>query len=545
MHMTRRTKLGTVAALTAMLLAGCGNGGTAKSSAGQAKDQTLTWMEPSALNSMDSSLATDIISAETIGNTNQGLLRFGAHSKVYPAVAKRYTKSKDGKTYTFYLRKSKWSNGDPVTAKDFVYSWERTVNPKTASQYAYIFADLVNDPAITKGKKAPSTLGVQAQGNYKLVVHLIHPITYFPSLVAQVSYFPQDPKVVAKYGKKYASNAQDNVYNGPFKLSYWTGTSDNWTMTKNPKYWDAQSVKLHQVKFSAVKDAQTALSQYQSGKLDEFYPTGEQPHNLRNEAGYRSLVSARAAYVELNEKHDSLLRNVKARQALSLAINRKAFVNKVLQDGSIPATGIVTKGLATHNGQDFATEATDSNATAYNLAKAKQLWAEALKEIGRKGYNMTLLADDTPVGKSTTEYLQSQWAKLPGLKVTNENLPYKVRLSRSAAKQFDVVVSLWGADYPDPLTDLQLFMSKNAYNNGSFSSSQYDSLLNRVMTTDANNPNKRWQEMVAAQKILLRQEGIIPLYQGGKPQMLKPKVKDVVYFPVGSNWDFSHAYISK
>lgn len=535
-------KLGTVSALAAVLLAACGN---ATSSSSQAKDQTLTWMESSSLSSMDNSLATDIISAETLNNTGQGLLQFGKNNKTFPAVAKSYTTSKDGKTYTFNLRKSQWSNGDPVTAKDFVYGWQRTVNPKTASQYAYLYADVKNANAIMNGKKPVSTLGIKAVGNYKVVVNLTHAVSFFPTLVAQVSFFPQNQAVVQKYGKKYASNAQSNVYNGPFKLTTWNGTADNWTLTKNPKYWNAKTVKLQHLKFSAIKDPQTALSQYQSGKMDAIYLTGQQPRNFKGNKDYRSLTSSRAAYIEMNQRKDSLMKNTKARQALSLAVNRKEFTNKVLADGSTPATGIVTKKLAVRDGQDFATEATVSSATSYDLKQAKKLWREALKETGRTSYDMTLMADDTPVAKSTTEYLQSQWTKLPGLKVTNQNIPYKTRLARSASGQFNVVVSLWGADFPDPITDLQLFTSNNSYNNGKWQSAAYDKLINAANNANANKPAARWQNMVDAQKVLLKDEGIIPLYQGGKPQLMKSKVKGVVYYSVGANWDFSKAYIAK
>jgi len=533
---------GTIA-LAALVLAACGK--SSNSAANQAKDQTLTWMEASTLTSMDNSLATDIISAETLNNTGQGLLQFGKNNKVFPAVAKSYSKSKDGTTYTFNLRKSQWSNGDQVTAKDFVYGWQRTVNPKTASQYAYLYADVKNANAIMNGKKPVSSLGIKAVGNYKVVVTLTHAVSYFPTLVSQVSFFPQNQSVVNKYGKKYASNAQTNVYNGPFKLTYWTGTSDNWTMSKNAKYWDAKDVKLKQVKFSAVKDPQTALSQYQSGKLDAIYLSGQQPRNFKGNKDYRSLASSRAAYIEMNQKKDTLMKNVKARQALSLAINRSEFTNKVLADGSTPATGIVTTGLALRNGKDFVKESAVPGATSYNLTKAKQLWKEALKETGRTSYDMTLMADDTPVAKSTTEYLQSQWTKLPGLKVTNNNIPYKTRLARSASHDFNVVVSLWGADFPDPITDLSLFTSKNSYNNGQWSSKTYDKLIDEAMNKNANKPAARWQNMIDAQKDLVKQEGIIPLYQGGKPQLLNSKVKGVVYYSVGANWDFSKAYIAK
>ena len=155
------------------------------------------------------------------------------------------------------------------------------------------------------------------------------------------------------------------------------------------------------------------------------------------------------------------------------------------------------------------------------------------------------MADDTPEGKSTTEYVQSQWSKLPNFKVTNSNLPYKTRLARSAAGQFDAVVTLWGADFPDPITDLSLFTSDNSYNNGKWSNKQYDQLIKAATTTNANKPAARWQNLIDAQKILLNDQGIIPVYQAGKPQLMKSKVKGVVYFPVSSNWDFSKAYIAK
>ncbi|MDP0529624.1 ABC transporter substrate-binding protein, partial [Lacticaseibacillus paracasei] len=199
MQVRAMIKLGTVAALTAISLAACGT------SSKQSQNQTLTWMETSSLPTMDNSLATDVVSGETLNNTGEGLLKFGKNSSTHPGVAKSYSKSKDGKTYTFNLRKSKWSNGDQVTAKDFVYGWQRTVNPKTGSQYAYLYADVKNANAIMKGKKPVSTLGIKAVGKYKVVVTLTHAVSYFPTLVAQTAFFPQNKSVVEKYGKKYAT----------------------------------------------------------------------------------------------------------------------------------------------------------------------------------------------------------------------------------------------------------------------------------------------------------------------------------------------------
>ncbi|WP_367296330.1 peptide ABC transporter substrate-binding protein [Levilactobacillus yonginensis] len=542
MKINSAVKLGTVATFAAVLLAACGS---SSSSSSEASKQTLNWMENSALPSMDLSTSTDVVSGETENNTNEGLLRFGKNSKTLPGVAKSYTKSKDGKTYTFNLRKSNWSNGDKVTAKDFVYAWQRTVNPKTASQYSYMYAQVKNANAIIAKKKPVSSLGVKAVGDYKLVVTLTQATSYFPALVASPMFFPQNQSVVQKYGKKYATNAASNVYNGPFKLTYWTGTSDNWTLSKNTKYWNAKNVKLKKINFKTMKDPQTSLSQYQSGKLDATYLSGQQPKNYKNSKQYVERKSASTFYIELNEKKDSMMKNKKARQALSLAINRNQFVNKVLADGSTAAKGLVSTGLASKDGKDFNTAAAVPSATTQDLAKAKKLWKQALKETGRKSYSLTLMADDTPAGKNSAEFIQSQWAKLDGLKVTNSNLPFKTRLARSQNGQFDAVISAWGADFPDPISFLSLFTSGNSYNNGKWASKSYDKYVKAASGKDANDASARWNDMVNAQKTILGDQGIIPVYQQGKAQLVKSNVKGLIYFPTGANWDFSSAYISK
>ncbi|SMS14828.1 peptide ABC transporter substrate-binding protein [Levilactobacillus zymae] len=543
MRINSAVKLGTVATFAAIVLAACGSSSSSSTSA--AKGQTLNWMEASALPSMDISKATDQVSGETMNNTGEGLLRIGKNNKLTPGVAKSYSKSKDGTVYTFNLRKSKWSNGDPVTAQNFVYSWQRTVNPKTASQYAYLLAPVKNADAISKGKQPVSALGIKAQGKYKVVVTLTKATAYFPSLVASPTFFPQNASVAKKYGSKYATTAQANVYNGPFKLTYWTGTSDNWSMSKNANYWNAKNVKLKKINFKTMKDPQTALSQYQSGKLDATYLSGQQPKNYKNSKEYVERKSAGTFYLELNEKKDSMLRNKHARQALSMAINRNQFINKVLEDGSTPAKGVVATGLASYKGKDFTDVANVKSASTQNLTQAKKLWKQALKETGRKSYSLTFMADDTPAGKNAAEFIQSQWAKLPNLKVTNQNLPFKTRLSRSQNGQFDVVATAWGADFPDPISFLQLFTSDNAYNNGKWKSAAYDKDIANVNGKDANNESARWNDMVNAQKTLLNDQGVIPFYQQGKAQLVKSNVKGLIYFPTGANWDFSKTYIAK
>ncbi|MFT8908838.1 MAG: peptide ABC transporter substrate-binding protein, partial [Lentilactobacillus diolivorans] len=530
--------LSGVALLSALVLAGCGS----KSSSTGTKKQTLNWMVPSSISTMDTSKMTDLYSSQVANATNEGLLRMG-NSKVTPGVAKSYKISNGGKTWTFNLRHSKWNDGKPVTAEDFVFAWQRTVSPKTASQYAYIFGNVKNATQISAGKMSPSKLGVKADGNYKLVVTLNKPQSFFKYMVAQGYYFPQEKSIVQKYGSNYATNATKNGYNGPFILKGWNGTNDTFKLVKNPKYWDAKKVKLSTVNFQTIKDPSTALNSYQSNKLDFTTLNGTQVKQYKNNKDYHDYLEASSFYLEMNEKKDPMFKNKNIRRALSLAIDKKQFVDKVLADGSIAPKGYVPAKMSSHNGKDFADQAYVKDAVEYNLAQAKKYWAKGLKETGKKSVSLTLLSDDTDGAKKNTEFVQSQLTKLPGLKITNQNVPFKTRLSRSQNGQFDLVITAWIADYPDPSNFLDLFTSTNSQNNGKWKNAQYDALIKKSESTDANNETARWNDMVQAEKILMNDQGIVPLYQQAQSTLMQSKVKGVQFFPTSPQWAWDKASI--
>ncbi|KRL77935.1 peptide ABC transporter substrate-binding protein [Secundilactobacillus paracollinoides] len=542
MKLSSAVKLGAVSAASLLLLAACGS--KSSSSKNLADDQTLNWVETSNIPTMDPSKSTDIVSGGALNNVDEGLLRIGQNSKVRPGIAKSYSISKDGKTWTFNLRHAKWSNGDPVTAQDFVYGWQRTVKPSTASQYAYLYDHVKNYAAVNKGKMSPSKLGIKADGKYNVVVSLSRPQSYFKYIVGAPAFFPQSQKIVDKYGSKYASNSKHAIYDGPFKLAGWTGTNNSWELVKNKNYWYAKATKLKAVKFQVIKDQGTWLSQYQSGKVDELITDGTQYKQLKNSKDMHLRNSASTFYLELNQRKGFFKNNVNARKAISLAINKKQFVSDVLADGSKNAKGLIPTGLVKKGSTDFADAAYVKSGTEYNLAQAKSDWKKALKQAGKSSESLTLLSDDTPAGKKTTEFIQSQLTKLPGLKVTTENVPFNVRLSRSQKGQFDIVVSGWIADFPDAISFSSLFTSNNSYNNGQWKNATYDTDIKNAEGKDANNADARWNDLVGAEKTLMEQQGIVPLYQQSQAQLLKSKVHGIQYFPTGAQWDFSHAYIS-
>ncbi len=543
MKLAKLAKAGAVVALSAVFLAACGKSSNDSASG----KQVLNWSESAELPTMDLSKATDHVSFDQLNNAMEGLYRLGKNSKIEPGVAEKTTVSDDGMTYTFELRKdAKWSNGDKVTAKDFVYSWQRTVDPKTASQYAFLFDGIENAKAITDGEKTVTELGIKAEGDHKLVVKLEKAVPYFKLLMGFPAFFPQNQKVVEKYGDKYGTNSKAMVYNGPFKLEGWTGSNLKWTLAKNDKYWDKKKVKLDAINYTVNKQSQTAYNLYQSGKVDATALGAEQAKQLKGKTGYLERKEPAVFYLQFNQTKAEF-QNKKIRQALAKSVDREQYVKQVLAGASVPAKGFVASGLAERDGKDFATVSEVKSAVDYNEKEAKKLFDEGLKELGRDKLEFQILSDDTDGGKKTTEFLQSAMTETFGtdkVKITVSNVPFKTRLARSDAGDFDVVMTAWGADFADPISFLELMTSDNAQNDGKWKNEEYDRLIDASKNADVNDPAKRWDDMVKAEKILMEDQGVAPIYQRSQPWMVKPSVKNIIYNGAGVNYNFKETYIS-
>ncbi|GAB6093346.1 peptide ABC transporter substrate-binding protein [Furfurilactobacillus curtus] len=536
--------LGAAATLSVFTLAACGNSQGASGHKGQ-----LNLMLPAEMPTLDPSIATDNESLTALSNTQEGIYRLGKNSKPENALATKTTVSKDGLHWTFNLRHGvKWSNGDTVTAQNFVDSWRRTNNPKTGSQYAYLFEGVKNADAVQKGKAKLSSLGIKADGKYKLSVTLSKPIPYFKLLLGFPVFFPQDQKAIDKYGKKYGQTSATQVYNGPFKVSGYKGTNSKWSWVKNNTYWDKKHVKLDKINFQVVKESNTALNLYNSKKVDMTQLTGDQVAQYKNNKNYIYRPGSSAAYVELNEDKVPAFKNQKIRAALSYAISRTQLTNNVLQDGSKPAKTFTPPKLAKDpsTGEDFASEAEVKGALTQNLTKAKELLKEGEQEAGITDLHFSLMADDTDTGKKNAEFLQTEFEKLPGVKVDVNNVPYKTRLTRSADHNFQSVVTLWGADYNDPYT-FALFTSDGTYNDGLWKNATYDQNVADSAGKNALNKEARFKNLVTADQTLVKDYGVLPLYtgsfSGSGPFLQRPYVKGIIYNSAGINWNYKEAYV--
>lgn len=499
----------------------------------------------------DLSMATDTISFTALNNVYEGIYRVDKNSKPQPAgAAEKATVSSDGLTYDIKLRKdAKWSNGDPVTAADYVYGWQRTVDPKTGSQYAYLFAPVKNATAINEGKTDKSQLGIQAVSDYELKITLETATPYFDFLLAFPSFFPQHQATVEQYGDKYTTKSDTAVYNGPFTLTEFDGPGSDteWSYTKNKNYWDKKHVKLSKIEVSVVKEASTGLNMFQDGEEDDVILTGELAKQNANDKEYAIDKESRTQYIEMNQrKEDSPFRNKNLRMALSYAIDRKALVKSILGDGSVASTSLIPEatGKNPKTGKDFVKD-TESTLT-YNKKKAKQYWEKAKKELGIKNLSFKFMADDTDITKKTGEYIQGAWEEtFDGMKVQLTTVPFSVRLDRTTNGDFDVYLGGWAADYTDPSSFTDLFVTGNSYNRGRWTNADYDAAVKAAATTNANDPEKRYQNLLDADKIINEDMGVIPVFQKSEGHMRASKVKGVVVHGAGSQYDYKWAYIKK
>ena len=538
---------GVVTISLGMLLAACGNGNSSNKSAAQSGTLNLSTTAP--LDTIDISKSTGF--GQT-GNVFESFYRLGKNGKPTAGLAKTGTVSKDGKTWTFKIRDSKWSNGDPIVAQDFVYSWRRSLNPKTASPYAYLFSSVKNADAIIAGKKSPNALGISAPDKKTVVVKLNRPIAYFRVLMAYPLFGPQNEKVVKKYGNRYATKAQYQVYSGPFKIKGWNGTNDTWSFVKNNDYWDKKVVKLNKINYQVVKSNNTGYQMYQQGKLDLTPLSSEQVKNLKSNNDFTQYPYSLVRFLlynfkDKNQINRAALNNKNIRLALSLSIDRDVVTKKVLGNGSTLPTGFVANDLASNpkTGIDFAKEQSVNNTVDYNSALAKKYWKKGLQEIGQKNLTFDVLSsNDEADSDQLTQYLQSQWTKeLKGLKINITNIPEKSSDSRAQQGNFDIYLSHWGGDFNDPMTFMQIPMTGTSYNYGKWSNSTYDNLVKKAGNEDANNPEKRWNDLVSAAKIVNVNQTITPIYQQTTAYLQNKRVHGIIHNTAGTQWSYKYAYV--
>ena len=544
--MTKKTKWLVAAGATlvaATTLVACSNSSSSTSSS---KD--INWAVPTEILTLDISKNTDHYSALAIGNSGSNIYRLGKNSKLELDLAKKVDVSDDGKTYTITLRDNlKWSDGSKLTAKDFVYSWQRIVNPETASEYAYLVSEahVVNATEINSGQITDlNQLGVKAESDTKLVFTLTSPSPQFKYFLAFANFMPQKESAVKEYGKNYATASKYQVYSGPYTVTGWNGSNGTFKLKKNKYYWDAKNVKTDTVNVQTVKKPDTAVQMYKRGELDNASATSAIYNANKNNKDVVDVFEATTSYMSYNMSGSTKgLDNKKIRQALNLATDRDAVVKAAVDTGSTAATAFVPYKLETlTNGKDL----TDYVAPGYkyDVKEAAKLFKEGLAEAGLTSLKLTITADaDSPAAKNLVDYIKSTWeSNLPGLTIEEKFVTFKQRLEDTKNQNFDVAVVLWGGDYPEGSTFYGLFQSTAAYNYGKFNSEAYDAVYTKAVTTDATDQEAGAKDYKEAEKILFDEAAYNPLYFRNTKALRNPKLTGLVENTTGLNTDFTHAY---
>ncbi|HBF59030.1 MAG TPA: peptide ABC transporter substrate-binding protein [Exiguobacterium sp.] len=533
----------SVALVSSAFLAACSttDSGDKSGDTGSSKksnDQTLNLIEGSDIPTLNPTTSTDSVSFNVLNNTMEGLYRLDDKQQPTPGIAESHTVSDDKLTYTFKLRDAKWSDGTPLTAKDFEYAWKEVLNPENASQYAYVFYNIEGAEEYNTKKGDRDAVGVKAVDDKTLEVKLKAPADYFLGLTGFGPFMPKSEELSKKIGKDFGSTADKALYNGPFKLTEWT-REQGWKMVKNDNYWDKDAVKLKTINVKVVKETATGVNLYEKGDIDRTGLTSEFVAQYKDNKEFKTKGESTIFYLNLNTKVKAL-DNEKIRRAIDMGYNKKGITDVILANGSLPANYLVPKDFAKDaDGKDFRDKYPAFN--EYNADEAKKLWEEGLKEIGQKSVDLELLNYDSDDAKKIGEFLKGELEKnLPGMKVTIKQQPFKNKLDLENKGDFEFSFAGWGPDYQDPMTFLDLFVTGGPYNRGKWSNEEYDKLIKDAQTqTDAT---KRWSELQEAEKILLDSAAISPVYQRGRAFLVKPYVKGVVEHNFGA--DFSYKWAS-
>ena len=531
-----------------LLLTACSSGeketkNTAKATDKNETKQSINLPYIAEIPTMDVTKATDSESMNVMRNVFEGLYILREDNKVIPGVAKSYEVSEDKKTYTFHLRDSKWSNGTPVKAADFVFSWKRAVNPDTAAEYAFLFFDIKNAKRINSKELPIDQLGVKAIDDHTLEVQLEQPIPYFIDLTTFATFLPINEKYFESQGKQYGLEASQLVYNGSFTLDNWKH-EQGFHLKKNSNYWDAKTVKLDEINFDIVKDKSTEINLYESGQLDRVGLTGEFVDKYRNNPDFKERSEVTVQFLRLNQKND-VLKNKNVRLAIGHAMNKKAFVDTVLNNGSLSAVGLIPADFAKGpDGKDFRKE--NGALVKDDVKKAKVNWKKAKQELGKEQVTLELLTSDNAIAKKNAEYLKGELEKnLDGLTVHVKPQPRKQQIQLLLNSDYDIGVDVWAPDIPDPITFLDIFTTDSSYNFDKYSNQAYDELIHQVKTDLAGNETARWEAMKRAEKILLDDGAVALFYQPGRSYLQRSTVKGIVTNDFGGEFNYKWAEVKK
>ncbi|HEU5139085.1 MAG TPA: peptide ABC transporter substrate-binding protein [Bacillales bacterium] len=502
--------------------------------------------------SLDITQATDTTSSAVLTRIKAGLM-YDNGPDILPDLAKGEPEVSDDLTvYTYHIRDNAvWENGEPVTAKDFVWAWHYQLTPSTKAKYSFIFASAnIKNAAKILDKDSDmygkvDKLGVKAVDEKTLQITLEKPTSYFNYLMSFPPFFPLNKKFVTSHKDKYGQSPDTLLANGPYKLEKWDHGS-GMTLVKNDKYWDAENVSIDKATYKIVKEAKTALKLYKTGQLEYTGISGDKVPQFKNGKDFHTVLSNCVFYAKLNQKTVPAFKNQKVRKAIWLSIDRKQAVNVLMNNGSVVANYVVPQQFDKGpDGKWFHAEGGPADIKAYphsNDEKAKQLWKQAKEELGIDTLEVEYLTTDGSFASKMAEYYVAQVNQnLEGFKFKIKKVTWETYLELDNKGDYEYGAgSGWCPDYKDPTTFLDLFAKGNPQNTMGYKDAKFNEMMDKVHSLGAE-PQKRWEMMQKAEAYLVNDAAFIPTYQDGSAVLLKTYVEGTVLS--GDGLRYRHAKV--
>ncbi len=543
----RKLRIVTAILLTGIMVFGitaCGAKRDAISSSNAIKVMLSTTVQ-----SLDTAVANDGEAFEVIADCMDGLTQMDESGSAVPALAESWEVSSDGLTYTFHLRDAKWTNGDPVTAGDFVFAWTRGIKENEA--YGYLFTDIAQiEGAQALYEGTGSSIGVTALDSKTLQVKLAVPVSYFESLLYFPTFYPINESFYNSVpAGSYGTSADTILCNGAYKVTDFTPGGPGISVVKNPDYYNADSVSLDGIRYQVVGSSDNAVAAFNNKTLDVVTISGEQVVAAQANPELASNVKVVGAgymwYLTFDQTMNNAngyLGNKNLRLAITNAIDRKTLVNKCVMDGSLPTYTAVPPQFAvsTTTGKDFSEDQSRfSEFCDYNVQNAKNYYEQAKLELGQQSFTFTLTYGNNEgdeVFKVASEVKAEIEKNLPGITINLEGIPKVDRLQKIQNDNYEIALTRWGPDYADPMTYLAMWTTGNSNNYGLWSNSQYDAII-KDCTTGAyvTDYDARWNALLDAETIVMQEAVIAPLYTKANATLINPDVVDIDFHPVAIN----------
>lgn len=494
---------------------------------------------------IDPTLNSSVDGALYITHVFEGLTTRDKDNNIVPGVAESWDISDDYLTYTFHIRSNaSWSDGKPVVADDFVYSWRRAVDPTVASPYSYQLDPIENANEITSGNMQAESLGVKALDESTLEVVLKAPTAYFLELTAFPTLFPLRRDIVEENSDTWTVNSKTYIGNGPFKLVE-RKIDDRLVMEKNTNYWNIEKIVPKRLVFVLMDNPTATVAGIKDGSLHfATNPPAQDIPTLREE-GFLETKPYLGTYFYIINCTNEALKDPRVRKALTLAIDRNYIIENVSKGGQRPAGAWVPYGISDGNG-DFRESGEDyysikKDEYEKNIEEARKLLAEAGYPDG-KGFPVIEFKSNQGGGNlEIFEPIQQMWKEALNIDVTISAEEWAVFQQTRVDKNFDIAMHSWIGDYNDPMTFLGIFLSYSDLNHTSWSNERFDNYLKAAMST--GDENKRMKELHNAEAELLNDMPLIPIYFHSLSILVDPKLKDVVYDTLGMH-RFFYAYMN-